>query len=53
MRETPQDPAAREHRPAGHGARPSFKPTPRHADTLNAMLDQVVSWGTALQSVRP
>jgi NAD(P)H-dependent FMN reductase len=29
-----------------------FKPTGQHEETLNAVLDQVVSWGTALQSAR-
>jgi hypothetical protein len=30
-----------------------FKPTGQHEDTLNTVLDQVVSWGTAVQAVRP
>ena len=30
-----------------------FKPTGQHEDTLNTLFDQVVSWGTALQAVRP
>jgi NAD(P)H-dependent FMN reductase len=29
-----------------------FKPTPQHEETLNAVLDQVMSWGAALQTVR-
>jgi NAD(P)H-dependent FMN reductase len=29
-----------------------FKPTGQHEETLNTVLDQVVSWGTALKSVR-
>jgi NAD(P)H-dependent FMN reductase len=29
-----------------------FKPHPRHADAVNAMLDQVVSWSRALETVR-
>jgi NAD(P)H-dependent FMN reductase len=29
-----------------------FKPTAQHVDVLNTMFDQVVSWGTALRSVR-
>ena len=29
-----------------------FKPTGQHVQTLNTVLDQVVSWGTALQAVR-
>jgi NAD(P)H-dependent FMN reductase len=29
-----------------------FKPTERHAEALNTMLDQLVSWGTALKTVR-
>jgi NAD(P)H-dependent FMN reductase len=29
-----------------------FKPAPQHEETLNTVLDQVVSWGTALQAVR-
>jgi len=29
-----------------------LKPTPQHEETLNAVLDQVMSWGTALQAVR-
>ena len=29
-----------------------FKPHPRHADSVNAMIDQVVSWSTALQGIR-
>jgi NAD(P)H-dependent FMN reductase len=29
-----------------------FKPGPQHAQSLNTMFDQVVSWGTALASVR-
>jgi NAD(P)H-dependent FMN reductase len=29
-----------------------FKPTDQHAETLNTVFDQVVSWGTALQAVR-
>jgi NAD(P)H-dependent FMN reductase len=29
-----------------------FKPTGRHEETLNTVLDQVVSWGTALKPVR-
>jgi hypothetical protein len=28
-----------------------FKPTGQHEETLNTVLDQVVSWGTALQAV--
>lgn len=30
----------------------TFKPSPHHEKSVGAMLDQVVSWGTALQSVR-
>jgi hypothetical protein len=30
----------------------TFKPTGQHEETLNTVLDQVVSWGTALQAVR-
>lgn len=30
----------------------SFKPTDAHADQLNVLLDQVVSWATALAQVR-
>jgi NAD(P)H-dependent FMN reductase len=30
-----------------------FKPTGQHEETLNTVFDQVVSWGTALQAVRP
>jgi NAD(P)H-dependent FMN reductase len=29
-----------------------FRPAARHEDALNAMLDQVVAWGTALKAVR-
>jgi NAD(P)H-dependent FMN reductase len=29
-----------------------FKPTEQHVDALNSMLTQVISWGTALSSVR-
>jgi NAD(P)H-dependent FMN reductase len=29
-----------------------FKPTGQHEETLNAMFDQVMSWGTALKPVR-
>ena len=29
-----------------------FKPAPQHEKSVNTMLDQVVSWSTALQSVR-
>ena len=29
-----------------------FEPTGQHAETLNTVFDQVVSWGTALQAVR-
>lgn len=29
-----------------------FRPDPRHEDTLNTMLDQVISWGGALKAVR-
>ena len=29
-----------------------FKPNPAHTRALNAMLDQVIAWGTALKSVR-
>jgi hypothetical protein len=29
-----------------------FKPDPRHEREVNAMLDQVIAWGTALRSVR-
>jgi NAD(P)H-dependent FMN reductase len=29
-----------------------FKPTGQHEETLNTVLDQVVSWGTALKPVR-
>ena len=29
-----------------------FKPHPQHEKTVNAMLDQVIAWGGALQSVR-
>ena len=29
-----------------------FKPTGQHEKTLNTVPDQVVSWGTALKSVR-
>jgi len=29
-----------------------FKPTERHAEALNTMFDQLVSWGTALKTVR-
>ena len=30
-----------------------FESTAQHEETLNTVLDQVVSWGTALQTVRP
>src|SRR3954469_23072027 len=30
-----------------------FKPDPRHEKEVGTMLDQVISWGTALKSVRP
>ena len=30
----------------------TFKPDPRHVDEVNAMLDQVIAWGTALRGVR-
>jgi NAD(P)H-dependent FMN reductase len=30
----------------------TFKPDPRHVAEVNAMLDQVVAWGTALKSMR-
>lgn len=30
----------------------TFKPSPHHEKSVGAMLDQVVSWGTALQTVR-
>jgi hypothetical protein len=30
----------------------TFKPAEQHAKTLATMLDQVVSWGTALRGVR-
>lgn len=30
----------------------TFMPTQRHADTLNSVLDQTVSWSTALKGVR-
>jgi NAD(P)H-dependent FMN reductase len=30
----------------------TFKPTQRHEETLNAVLDQIVSWATALRTVR-
>lgn len=30
----------------------SFKPDPRHETSLNTMLDQVISWGSALKTVR-
>jgi NAD(P)H-dependent FMN reductase len=30
----------------------SFKPGPHHESTLNAVLDQTVSWGRALETVR-
>jgi NAD(P)H-dependent FMN reductase len=29
-----------------------FKPTERHADTLNGVFDQVIAWGTALKPLR-
>lgn len=29
-----------------------FKPTERHTEALNTMLDQVISWGTALKRLR-
>src|SRR5690606_10162955 len=29
-----------------------FKPTDQHAEKLNLVADQVISWGAALQSVR-
>jgi NAD(P)H-dependent FMN reductase len=29
-----------------------FKPTPQHEEVLNTMLDQVMSWGTALKPLR-
>ena len=29
-----------------------FKPSERHEQSLNAVIDQVISWGTALKSVR-
>src|SRR3954449_10288203 len=31
----------------------TFKPDPRHEPEVTTMLDQVISWGTALKSVRP
>jgi NAD(P)H-dependent FMN reductase len=30
----------------------TFKPTPQHEKALNTVFDQVVSWGTALKTVR-
>jgi NAD(P)H-dependent FMN reductase len=30
----------------------NFKPTPAHAEALNALLDQVIAWGTALKPLR-
>ena len=30
----------------------TFKPAPRHEKSVNAMLDQLVAWATALQAVR-
>lgn len=30
----------------------TFKPAPHHEKSVDAMLDQLVSWGTALQNVR-
>ncbi|HEY1821258.1 MAG TPA: NAD(P)H-dependent oxidoreductase [Trebonia sp.] len=30
----------------------NFKPTAQHVEALNTMLDQVISWSTALKSVR-
>ena len=30
----------------------TFKPRPHHEKTVEQMLDQVVSWGTALKTVR-
>jgi hypothetical protein len=30
----------------------TFKPDPRHEKEVGTMLDQVISWGTALKSVR-
>jgi NAD(P)H-dependent FMN reductase len=29
-----------------------FKPTARHEETLNTLIDQVIAWGTALQPLR-
>ena len=31
----------------------TFKPAPMHEKSVNAMLDQVVAWGTALKTLRP
>jgi len=30
----------------------TFKPDPRHEDSVNSMLDEVIAWGTALKAVR-
>jgi len=30
----------------------TFKPDPRHEAAVHAMLDQLVAWGRALQTVR-
>jgi NAD(P)H-dependent FMN reductase len=30
----------------------TFKPLPHHEESVNAMLDQVVSWGGALKALR-
>lgn len=30
----------------------TFKPDPRHEAEVNAMLDQVIAWGTALRAIR-
>lgn len=30
----------------------TFKPDPRHEQSLNTLLDQVIAWGTALKTVR-
>ena len=31
----------------------TFKPTAQHEKTLETVFDQVISWGTALKSLRP
>ena len=30
----------------------TFKPTSRHESSVNEMLEQVITWGTALKTVR-